>query len=423
MVKRAERGTPADESIVPRGWPAVRVEPRPWRTNPQQVGPDGARPNLEERMLSSIEVAIPPRIADLDVRLEPATVALVEGAAVAVARLESRAEHLVGLNDLLVRTEAVATSKIEHVYADLDEIARASVGAKAADSAARTVAAAQALRALTESADHGAPLTEDAILAAHRHLLADDKVEQRWAGRLREQQNWIGGSDLTPLGAVHVPPPHDEVRPLVDDLIAFANRRDMSALAQAAIVHAQFEAIHPFTDGNGRVGRGLIGAVLRRRGLTRTITVPAAAAMLADVDTYFDHLSAYRAGDVNAMVAYLSEAAVAAAGAAETSADTLAALPPRWMELVKPRKGSSAHTMIGALLRVPIFDSAGAAEMTGASPARTYEAIERLADAGILHEISRGARNRIWVVSDVMTEMKELEKRIGVRSRPSRRWR
>lgn len=404
-------------------WPAVSVETRPWRTNPHQVGPDGARPNRRERMVTSVEAEVPAFIADADVRLEPATVALAEEASVAVVRLESRAGHLAGLSELLVRTESVATSKIEHVYADLDEIARASVGAKAAEGATRTVAAGQALRALTESVNDGGPLTEDAILLAHRQLLADDLLERHWAGRYREQQNWIGGSDLTPLGAVHVPPPHEHVRPLMKDLVAFANRDGVGGVAQAAIVHAQFEAIHPFTDGNGRVGRGLIGAMLRRNRLTRTVTVPAAAAMLADVDTYFDHLKGYREGDVDAMVVYLTEGSVAASSAAEVSADRLAEMPEVWMDSVRPRRGSSAHRMIAGLLRTPILDAERARELTGSTATRTYEAIARLVEAGVLHEVSGGSRNRIWVVSDVMTEMKELEARIGVRSRPSQRWR
>ena len=90
-------------------------------------------------------------------------------------------------------------------------------------------------------------------------------------------QNWIGGSDYTPIDALYVPPPPDLVPDLMDDLLVFANRTDLPILAQAAIAHAQFESIHPFTDGNGRIGRALISAILRRRGLTRRITVPLAS--------------------------------------------------------------------------------------------------------------------------------------------------
>ena len=201
-----------------------------------------------------------------------------------------------------MRTEAVASSKIEHIYADMDDIARASLGEEASDKARRTVAAGQALTTLTNSCNGAAPLTERAILNAHHALLHDDRLEGAWAGRYRQQQNWIGGSDFSPSGAVHVPPPRQLVGPLMADLVKFANRNDLSAISQAAVLHAQFEAIHPFTDGNGRVGRGLMGAALRRRQITNSITVPVAAAMLSDVDDYFDRLRDYRQGDPDSIM-------------------------------------------------------------------------------------------------------------------------
>jgi Fic family protein len=83
----------------------------------------------------------------------------------------------------------------------------------------------------------------------------------------------------------------------LDDLITFANRTDIPVLAQVAIVHAQFESIHPFTDGNGRIGRALINTVLRRRGATGRVVVPLASALVARRDEYFDHLGAHRWAD------------------------------------------------------------------------------------------------------------------------------
>lgn len=410
----------SDETATP--WPAVLVEARSWTTNPDQRGPAGARPGLRERLLTEISVEIPQPIAGRSVPLASATTAACEEAAHRIASLEARAAHLGGLVELLVRTEAVASSKIEHIYADLDEIARATIGHDAGERARRTIAAGKALTALTASCDDGRPLSERAILDAHAALMEGDPVEGRWAGRLREQQNWIGGSDFSPLGAVHVPPPWEQVGPLLADLVAFARRDDLPSVAQAAVVHAQFEAIHPFTDGNGRIGRGLIGGVLRHRGVTRSVTLPVAAAMLSDVDRYFDRLRDYRAGDPDAITAYVAESAIAAAEASIDSADHLAALPVRWHEAARARRGSSAYTLIERLLTTPIMDIATAEIATGTSRVRTYEAIDRLASAGILHEITAAGRNRIWVASEVMTELDELERRIGVRSVPSRRW-
>ena len=304
-------------------WPAAGRETRPWVTNPDQRGPSGNRPNQADRILAEIVVEIPSPIAGRRLVLPPEATAELEYAVAAITRIESRSEHLGGLGELLVRTEAVASSKIEHIYSSLEDIARASVGAEAASGARSTIAASHALAALTDSCADG-PLTHQALLDAHHALLDGDLLEGQYAGHYRPVQNWVGGSDFSPRGAVHVPPPPDRVKPLMDDLIAFAARGDVPAVAQAAIVHGQFEAIHPFTDGNGRIGRALIGAVYRHRALTSMTTVPVAAAMLADIDTYFTHLASYRAGHIEPLVRYVAQCTITAAEAALVSADRLA---------------------------------------------------------------------------------------------------
>lgn len=421
----ARTRTPRAKSAVhlATGWPSTVREERPWTTNPDQRGLTGARPNREDRLLNRIEVEIPASIAALSLPIDTSTTIVSEEAAGAIASLESEGQHLAALGELLVRTEAVASSRIEHIYADLDEVARASIGEQAAETAVRTVASMRALGDLTSACDGGAPITELAILDAHEQLLAGDPLEGHFAGQYRTQQNWIGGSDYSPRGAVHVPPPHDLVKDRMRDLVVFANRDDLPSLAQAAVVHGQFEAIHPFTDGNGRVGRGIISALLRRRGVTKKIVVPVAAAMLADVDRYFDRLKDYRDGDPGALIIYMAEASVNACEASQESAKHLATLPEQWRDRVRARRGSAAATLIDNLMANSILDITRVESVTGASRPRAYQAIDRLHEAGVLDEITGGGRNRIWVASDVMTELRTLEERIGLRSKPSSRWR
>ncbi len=90
---------------------------------------------------------------------------------------------------------------------------------------------------------------------------------------------------------------HDRVSAAISDLIRFLRRDDLPVLPQAAIAHAQFETIHPFTDGNGRAGRALLHSMLRSKALTRSVTVPVSAGLLADTGAYFEALTAYREGD------------------------------------------------------------------------------------------------------------------------------
>lgn len=111
---------------------------------------------------------------------------------------------------------------------------------------------------------------------------------------LRTVQNWIGSSSWTPIGAAYIPPGPDRVPGLMTDLVDYLNGAAHAPLIQAAVAHAQFEAIHPFTDGNGRVGRALIHTVLARRGLTDRAVLPISLVLATLHEQYVEGLSAFR---------------------------------------------------------------------------------------------------------------------------------
>lgn len=397
-------------------WLPHRYETRPWATSRDASG--GRRPPIEDRLLSQIEVAVPPRIHDASPTLSAETIGVLDEATAAVTRLDAGAGVQLGaLSNFLLRSESVATSKIERIVADLDDIARASVGAEAGSDARQTVAAAAAITGLIEQAGH--ELTLEDILGAHRLLLQDDRIERRYAGQLRAQQNWIGGSDFSPRNAAYIPPNHERVPEHVDDLLAFMGRSDLPPVAQAAITHAQFESIHPFTDGNGRIGRALINAVLRFRGLTRRVAIPIASVMLADVDAYFAHLTAYRAGDADGMTRYLANAAVTASEESEVSAQALDLLPDQWNDAAgHPRKDSAAAAIISRLVDQPVLTYRIAATIAGASDRSAFTALDRLVKAEVLTEITGNRRDRVWIAADVFEELDRLHERIGRRATP-----
>lgn len=135
------------------------------------------------------------------------------------------------------------------------------------------------------------PFTRDDVVAIHPTLF--EGTHDEWlAGVVREKQNWIGGSAYSPADAAFVPPPPERVESLLDDLATFMNRHDLPVTLQAAIAHAQFETIHPFLDGNGRVGRCLIRVVFRRRDLARTVVPPISLVLATHVDLYIGGLVA-----------------------------------------------------------------------------------------------------------------------------------
>lgn len=386
-------------------WPVHTHESRPWKS--------AGRGPREDRMFTEVEVSIPPSIADLDYSPAPQVAAALEEAAVAASSLDlAFGEQMSSFGTFLLRTESVASSRIERVNLTMDDLAKAVVGIKASENARATVAAVRALTTMVTAAGSKGRINLDDLLAAHHDLMKDDPTDARFAGQLRDVQNWIGGSDYSPRGAVHVPPPPELVPDLMADLIEFANRSDMAVIAQAAIAHAQFESIHPFTDGNGRIGRALISSIMRRRGITHRAVVPVASAMVADVDHYFAAVNGYRDGAAGPFVAYLADATIRSAHEARVSAGELATFPARWRERVRPRGGSAAAKLIDVLLENPVLDADTAGRLVQASPSSTYAAIQQLVAADVLHPITESKRNLAWAATDVMDEIESLNLRL-----------
>ncbi|EAR26127.1 Conserved hypothetical DNA-binding protein [marine actinobacterium PHSC20C1] len=382
------------------------------RTVPWVAG--SVRGPREDRMLREIDVSIPPLIANLVYSPLPQTaIALEDAVREIVATDVGYGTQLNALGPFLIRAESVASSKIESIEASPNEYARAICGVKSNENAVSIVNAAEALRNLVNAAGSGRIELDD-ILSAHHDLMEDDTTDREFAGRIRPMQNWILGSNHSPRGAVHIPPPPEMVREYMEDLLVFANRDDVPAVAQAAIVHVQFESIHPFTDGNGRVGRALINAVLRRRGMTTSTVVPVAAAMDAQRSHYFDLVNNYRSGELEPFVLDLARLASVASREARTSARAIQALPGEWSRMSRPRAGSAAAAIVGVLVDHPVFGAEEAeALLAGISTASVYEALARLETDGVIHEVTARKRNKVWAASRVMDELDKLNSRIG----------
>ena len=396
----------------PSHWPPHSAEPRRWR----QETRGGTK---DDRMLREITVSMPPMIADLDVLVDADLSAGIEASMLEITRLDmAYGTDLNALSVLLTRTESVASSKIEAVGAGLDDYARALHGSRANPSASSMVAATRALHRMVTDVTTMGRIELATILRAHHDLMQDDSAESNYAGRLRDVQNWIGGSDHSPRNALFVPPPPDTVQAYIDDLIRFAERDDLSALVQAAIVHAQFESIHPFTDGNGRIGRALINAVLRRRGATSRVVIPLASALVADRRRYFGDLDSYRAGDFRPLITSFASGARSAAAEARVTADRLRNLPEEWRRSIGPtRSGSALTKLIEALPAHPILTAEDAIALTRGSRSSTFTAVDRLHEAGILRPLDSRRRDRVWGAGAVLDELEDLGARIEAASR------
>ncbi len=382
-------------------WPSHTTAVRPWRSARR-----GPRPDRET---TTVVVSVPPRIAGARWSPDADTAALLDAATAAVVRLDSgHGDDLTPLATVLDRTEAVASSRIEHERASLDDVARALVGVRANPSATAMVQAAGALDGLVRAAGAG-ELSARTVLAAHERLMRHDPVDGRYAGRWRAVQNWIGGG-ATPRTADHVPPPPELVPALMADLFAFLDRDDLHPIAQAAIGHAQFESIHPFTDGNGRIGRALVAAVLRRRGVTARVTLPVATALVAERNRYFGHLARYRDGVVDEWVRDLAIAIGTVCDEATLTALLLAEADAA--RSAGPCAGGP-HAAVGqALARDPFLTEDQLHLVLGGRDDLVETVVADLCRDGVLRPVTARRRDRAWVAVTAVDELAALGDRV-----------
>lgn len=371
------------------GWSAVGDEQRPWEPSPHSAIPHRHR----LRYVGPYRAAVPAEIADADLSDIPHDViALAAEASTEIARFDGEAGNdIAPFTSLLLRSESAASSKIENLNASARAIALAELGDPRQRNANVIVANTEAMQAAIGLADR---IDERAILDMHDALLGDTHPE--WVGRWRTEQVWIGGGDHGPHDALFVPPHHERVPAAMADLVAFMRRDDLAPLVQAAIAHAQFETIHPFPDGNGRTGRALVHALLRNKGLTRSVTVPVSAGLLVDKDAYFDALGDYRQGRPARIVELVADASfIAISNGTQLVAD-LQAVRAGWDVRIRARRDAAAWKIADLLLHQPIIDSPLAQRELGVAAKNVNAAIDHLVDADVLRKVSGQHRNRKW---------------------------
>lgn len=376
---------------------------------------------------------LPDDLMDRPITLDGGVAADVADAEAAVGRLDRSAAALVdseAVARLLLRAEAVASSRIEGLEVGARRLLRAEAAYTLGDeprdvTAEEVLANINAVRWAIHSVSEAPAIIVGHLLEMHRLLLSGTRLSGS-AGRIRDEQNWIGGSGYNPCSAVFVPPPPDAVQPLLEDLCRFCNEESLSPVVQAALAHAQFETIHPFVDGNGRIGRALIQVVLRRRGLASRVLPPVSLVLATQAQQYVAGLMATRYdGDpsstaahegLNRWISVFASACTRAVSEAldyETRARELA---DEWRARLGPvRRGSTTDLLLAMLPGAPIVTVASAAGLTGRTYQAANEAVARLVEASILRPVRVGRRNRAFEAAEVIDAFSGLERALAAR--------
>lgn len=366
---------------------------------------------LRSRHSRSYRAAVVPLIAERTLQLPPAVTALAEAASIEIARFDAELAAEGGLlAPALLCVESTGSSVIENLTASMEAVGLAELGSRENPHATEIVGN---IAATTTALELGELVDADAVRAIHTALAGE--LHPDIAGRWREEQVWIGGTSFGPHEADFIPPHHEHVPALIDDLVAFVNRDDLPLLAQAAVAHAQFETIHPFPDGNGRTGRALIHSMLRSHGLAQNVIVPMSAGLLTDTAAYFASLTAYREGDPSVIVERLAGASFEATTNGRWLVQDLRTIRRGWDETVSARRDAGAWRVARLLLRQPVIDAAAVASELGIEARNAQRSIAPLAEAGVLTEFTGFKRNRMWQSREVLTALDDFAVRASRR--------
>jgi Fic family protein len=362
---------------------------------------------------ASFDAAVVPEIAHVELVLPGDLAADLDEATRMLAAFDAGgAGEIAPFASVLLRSESAASSQIENLTSSARALAEAEIGEGNRANAAVILGNVRTMQAALDLAGR---LDEAAVLAMHRSLMAQQS--QHAGGQWREQQVWVGGSPLHPGDAHYVPPVAEDVPGLMADLVTFMDRDDLPPLAHAALAHAQFETIHPFTDGNGRTGRALLHSVLLHTGAIRRVTVPISAGLLAIRDDYFDSLTAYRRGDVEPILRCVAEAARNGTHIGERLVGTLREVRAAWAERLTARAGSASWSMLDLLLRQPVVTARVVVRELGVSAPTAQSALQRLVDDGILLESTGHRRNRVYRAPAVLRALDAYAAGLGRRVR------
>lgn len=359
--------------------------------------------------------SVPAALSTLEPTLPETIIRATERAAAAVVRSNDRLPaSWESLARLLLRSEGVASSAFEQIRAPLPDVALAEISALVTGPSAWVADNLAVVAEAVESA-RGEPLSIETLLRWHRRLMdhATGEVDDALVGRFRDRPVWVGGA--TPLDAAYVGPPHERVEGLMEDLVAFANADTLDAVTQAAVLHAQFESIHPFADGNGRLGRVLIGWLLMRR-LDILVPPPFSIFVARDPGGYLAGLTLYRLGDLAQWVRWFATTLERSATAASSLVAETEAILERWRERASEmsdtgaravRAGATFWAVLDMLPEHPIISAQFVADRFSISHEAARQTLLRFESLGILtpadvHTGAPGRPVRWWAATDLL---------------------
>jgi Fic family protein len=355
------------------------------------------------------KAAIPNFISSYDIDLPNDIHNMLDDALMIMTRFDTFiAQKNYSLPSILLRSESASSSQIENLTASSKNIAMAELSNNAPGNSKTIAKNISAMKKAIESADE---LSVHTILEVHKTLL--DGLD--FAGRIRDEQVWVGGSAYGPGGAHFVPPQHMRVPELLDDLVLFAKRSNLNFIAKAALMHAQFETIHPFVDGNGRTGRALTQITLRQDNVLLNSALPISAGLLHDVKRYFDALDAYHNGEIVPIVSAFCEAITLACQIGKLMSERLDVLLDRWHSAIDARENNNIWKLLNILIEQPVLNPEYLQNALGISLKTAYNVIEQAEKFKIIKHIGNAHKGAFYEAKDITSLLDDVCKTDSLR--------
>lgn len=330
-----------------------------------------------------------------------------------LAILESVATRIPDVDlfvSMYVRKEALMSSQIEGTQATLEDVLdpliEDNTNRNVADVVNYIKATEYAIRRL-----HELPLCNRLLKETHAILMEGVRGQEKNPGEFRCSQNWIGGKGSTLRNAKYIPPSPDDMTEAMSDLEKYINADDrLDGLIRAALIHYQFETIHPFLDGNGRIGRLLITLFLMEKKVLTTPALYISYFLKKNRVEYYDRMTEVRSkGNYEQWVKFFLQALAESAKDAIAAIDELTALHDKNVDLVAGMGRASKNAMLvfRYLEANPIIEIGKTAEALGITFGTASNVVERLSSAGILEQITTGRRNRTFAYKDYLAILRK----------------
>ncbi|MDE0240327.1 MAG: Fic family protein [bacterium] len=321
-----------------------------------------------------------------------------------------------------VRREAVLSSRIEGTRTTLAELLAAEAGAKRAADSADLREVANYVAALEYGLDRlgTLPLSLRLIREIHERLMRGVRGDAATPGEFRRSQNWIGPPGCTLNEASYIPPPPDELMGCLDALERFLHDDRLPVLVQAALAHAQFQAIHPFLDGNGRVGRLLITLLLTERRVLPSPLLYLSAFFEETREAYYAHLLAItETGAWDDWLVYFLRGVHLQADDALARIGHLDILFESWRDDLGDALSPRLEEALGLFVQNPFWTVSEIGKSLGVAYTTARRAVDRLEEAGIVSPSGQSRRNRIYQAHAVLAALEAPINRDGTPPRPS----